>query len=121
MTLDLSPHSVPDPDLAVVPGSIRDNAGRDNPKSALLIVEVSETTVLHDRKRKGSLYARAGIADYWIINLEKQFLEVYRNPGPDETQDFGFGYQEVKYLEPIDIISPLAQPEARIKVADLLP
>jgi len=121
MSLDLTPFSVPDPDLAVIPGSPRDNAINKNPTSALLVVEVSETTLVHDRKRKASLYAKVGIADYWIVNLEKRFLEVYRNPAQDETKDFGFGYQDVQYLEPSDEIAPLALPQARIKVADLLP
>src|SRR5947209_5201576 len=45
MSLDLTPHSVPDPDLAVIAGSVRDHLGDvDNPTTALLIVEVSETT-----------------------------------------------------------------------------
>jgi Uma2 family endonuclease len=113
--------SVPDPDVAVIAGSIRENAGRANPKSALLIVEVSESSLAYDRNRKGSLYARAGIADYWIVNLEKRFLEVHRNPVPDEAAAFGFRYQDVEFLEPPDEIAPLALPQARIKIADLLP
>jgi Uma2 family endonuclease len=121
MSLDLSPYSVPDPDIAVVSGSVRENAGRANPTSALLIVEVSETTLPYDRNRKGSLYAQAGIADYWIVNLEKRFLEVHRNPTPDGTKDFGFGYANVQYLEPGDEIAPLALPQRRIMVASLLP
>ncbi|MBI3407866.1 MAG: Uma2 family endonuclease [Planctomycetes bacterium] len=121
MSIDLTPYSVPDPDLAVIPGSVRDNAGSDNPKSALLIVEVSDTTLSYDRNRKGSLYARVGIADYWIVNVEKKWLEVHRNPIPDESKDFQFRYQDVVYLEPSDAVSPLALPNAKIKVADLLP
>ena len=121
MSLDLSPYSVPDPDLAVISGSVRDNSGRDNPKTALLIVEVSDSTVAWDRKNKGSLYARTGIADYWIVNLEKRFLEVQRSPVADETRVFGFGYKDVSHLELTDQVSPLALPEARIQVADLFP
>jgi Uma2 family endonuclease len=121
MSLDLSPYSVLDPDIAVIAGSVRDNAGRNNPTTALLVVEVSETTLAYDRNRKGSLYARAGIADYWIVNLDKRLLEVYREPAPDEVKDFGFGYQNVRYLEATDEIAPLAFPQARLKVADLLP
>src|SRR5262245_12061463 len=53
-SLDLSPSSVPDPDLAVVPGSKRSRKGdKDNPTTALLIVEVSDTTLRLDRRRKG--------------------------------------------------------------------
>jgi Uma2 family endonuclease len=120
-SLDLSPYSVLDPDIAVIAGGVREHVGRANPTSALLVVEVSETTLTYDRNRKGSLYARSGIADYWIVNLDKRFLEVYRNPLPDETRDFGYNYKDAEYLEPTDEVAPLALPQARIKVADLLP
>src|SRR5262249_25072776 len=78
-SLDLSPWSVPDPDVAVVQGSPR-NASPDNPTTALLLVEVSETTLAYDRSTKASLYARAGIADYWIVNLVDRQVGVLRNP-----------------------------------------
>src|SRR5262249_52686115 len=64
-SLDLSPLSVPDPDVAVVVGSPHSPAAQ-NPTSALLIVEASLTTLLHDQGFKASLYAASGIADYWI-------------------------------------------------------
>ena len=84
MSLDLSPLSIIDPDIAVVDGAVRSHLGKPNPTTARLIVEVSETTLRYDRKTKGSLYAKAQIADYWIVNLEKRLLEVYRDPQPDE-------------------------------------
>src|SRR5262249_23613090 len=56
MSLDLSPLSVVDPDLAVIEGTPRDHVTPDNPTTALLIVEVSETTLRYDRRRKASLY-----------------------------------------------------------------
>jgi Uma2 family endonuclease len=121
MSLDLTPFSVPDPDLAVVEGSPRDHNTPDNPTSALLIAEVSETTLRYDRGRKASLYARVNIADYWIVNLVQRQLEVYRNPVPDGNQAYGFGYADVMVLGPNDYVSPLAAPQARIAVADFLP
>jgi Uma2 family endonuclease len=89
MSLDLSPFSVPDPDIAVIKGSVLSHLARENPKSALLIAEISETTLLYDRTRKGSLYARVGIEDYWIVNVEKRFLDVYRDPGRTRTRTSG--------------------------------
>src|SRR5205814_7074416 len=57
-SLDLSPHSVPDPALAVVRGNIRQFAMQvNNPTSALLVVEVADTTLWYDRNAKASLYA----------------------------------------------------------------
>jgi Uma2 family endonuclease len=121
MTLDLTPYSVPDPDVAVVPGTPRTWAGMANPTTALLLVESSLTTLSYDRNRKGSLYARVNIADYWILNLRRRVLEVYRNPVPDPARRFGFGYADVTVLSPQDYVTPLALPTARILVADLLP
>jgi Uma2 family endonuclease len=120
-SLDLTPYSVPDPDLAVVTGAPRTHNVNQNPTSALLIVEVSLTTLAFDRRRKGSLYARAGIEDYWIVNLVDRHLEVYRNPAPDSSQRYGFGYADLNVLTPTDHATPLAAPQARIAVADLLP
>ena len=119
-SLDLSPWSVPDPDLAVVPGSPRDSSA-NNPTTALLIVEVSLTTLQFDRTRKDSLYARAGIQDYWILNLVDRQLEIHRQPVPDATKPYGYGYAEEADLAPADFATPLAAPQARIAVADLLP
>jgi Uma2 family endonuclease len=120
MTLDLTPLSSPDPDLAVVPGSPR-GSGANNPTMALLVVEVSDSMLGYDRRHKGSLYARAGIADYWIVNLVDRQLEVYRNPVPDASQPFGFAYADRVILDPGDVGAPLAAPASPVAVDDLLP
>ena len=121
MTLDLSSTSAPDPDVAVVPGSTRSYAGRSNPTTAMLIVEVSETSLAYDRGRKASLYASVGIGDYWILNLVQRQLEIYRDPAVDAAQMFGFKYAVRTILDPGDTVAPLAAPKALVAVADLLP
>jgi Uma2 family endonuclease len=120
-TLDLSAASVVDPDLAVVSGDVRSWVGKSNPSTALLVVEVSDTTLGYDRHRKASLYARAGIADYWIINLRKSQLEVYRQPGPNQHPRYGYGYASPTILTTADSVTPLAAPQSAVRVADLLP
>ena len=121
-SLDLSPISVPDPDLAVVTGSMPSWAPRrDNPTTAVLVVEVSETTLWEDRTRKASLYAAAGTADYWILDLQGGRLEVRRGPQSDPNQEFGFGFASLTTLNRGDVASPLAAPAARIPVDDVLP
>src|SRR5262245_31933138 len=60
-SLNLSPHSVPDPDVAVVPGPRPRPAPRTIPATAVLVVEVADSTLAFDRNHKGSLYAAAGI------------------------------------------------------------
>src|SRR3972149_2531438 len=88
----LDAESEPEPDVAVVPGTARDyRAG--HPTHAVLVVEVAESSLRRDREDKGSLYARAGIADYWIVNLVDRVLEVVREPGPEPAAPFGWRYQ----------------------------
>jgi hypothetical protein len=104
-SLDLSRWSVPDPELAVVEGAPRSHANdTGNPRTALLVVEVGETTLRFDRGRKGSLYARSGIADYWILNLVDRQLEVYRDPVADASRPFGSRYASRTDLGPNDTV-----------------
>jgi Uma2 family endonuclease len=119
-TLDLTPSSMPDPDVAVVPGDPA-RPDPDVPKTAVLIVEVSDSTLSDDQGWKASLYASAGIADYWILNLQDDHLEVRRDPKPDTTQPFGHGYSTLTTLVAGNFTTPLAAPSARVAVADLLP
>jgi Uma2 family endonuclease len=119
MPLNLGPHSEPLPDVAVVEGA-RDSFV-DHPTTAVLIVEVSDSTLAYDRRHKASLYARAGIADYWIINLPDHQLEVRRNPVPDSSQPHGFAYADETVYSAADQVAPLVLPRAFISVADLLP
>jgi Uma2 family endonuclease len=119
-SLDLTPWSVVDPDLAVIVGSPR-GVSRTNPTSALLVVEVSETTLATDHRSKGSLYAIAGITDYWIVNLVDWQLEIYRNPGPAPAQPFGGGYALQTTHGLSDQVVPLALPQTQVLVADLFP
>ncbi len=118
--LDLGLQTEPEPDVAVVPARPDDYASA-HPQTAGLIVEVSDTTLVSDRTRKGSLYARAAIADYWIVNLVDGRLEVYRNPRPNPAQSYGHEYADSTLLGPADTVSPLAVPAVSITVADLIP
>ena len=120
LPLDLGQPSEPEPDVAVVVGTLRQYL-QAHPTTALLIVEVADTTLANDRNRKGSLYASSGIADYWIVNLVDNQVEVYRDPVPDPTQPFGSRYATRIELHAGDVINPLALPQASVAVADLLP
>ena len=121
MPIDMSPFSVLDPDVAVVKGNIRDFGPDQSPTSAVLIVEVSLTTLGYDRHRKASIYARAGIQDYWILNLRRRQLEVRRQPGPDLHSRYGFGYASLTTFGPNESVTSLAAPQTSVAVADLLP
>jgi len=118
---DIGRATDPEPDIAIIRGSLGDYRGRGLTEAAL-IVEVSDTTLAYDRRGKASLYAMAGVTDYWIINIEQEpaQIEVHRNPAPDETQPFGFGYRERTIHGSGEIILPLASPKP-VAVSALLP
>jgi Uma2 family endonuclease len=118
--LALDDESEPEPDVAVVPGTFRDYVAA-HPSHPALVVEVSESSLALDRDHKGSLYARAGLADYWIVNLVDQTLEVYRDPGPDPAAPFGWRYRAAEVLPREASISPLGRPGSGIPIRYLLP
>lgn len=118
--LDVGELSEPEPDVTVVAGDVRDYKDA-HPTTAVLIVEIADTSLAYDRTEKASLYAKAGIADYWILNLMDRQVEVRRDPVADPMQPFGFGYTHVTILAETGFVSPLAMPQAVIAVADLLP
>lgn len=120
MPFALDPMSEPEPDLAVVSGFALDYV-HGHPETAALVVEVADTTLSFARRWKSSLYARAGIAEYWIVNLADRRLEVYRDPGPDASARYGSAYRTVESLGVSDEIAPLAAPDTAIPLADLLP
>lgn len=118
--LDLSPSSQPEPDIAVVQGHARDYA-RAHPTTALLVVEVSESTLAFDRGEKASLYASAGIAEYWVVNLVDRRVEVYRDPVPVTGQLYGYGYRSCTHYFAADTVPPAAMPQSTVAVTELLP
>ena len=118
--VSLDEESEPEPDLAVVPGRPTDYR-HGHPVCADLIVEVSESSVTFDRLHKGSLYARAGVPDYWIVNLVDRILEVSRDPVRDPSAPYGWRYRSVVTLAPPAVVTPLAFTARQIAVADLLP
>ena len=121
LPMNMGPTSEPEPDISVVPGGPRDYVGTGHPRTAALLVEVSETTLRFDRRRKGSLYAAAGIQDYWIVNLIDRHVEIHRQPIADASQPHGFRYADVVPLKPGQSMSPLAAAGQQVAVNDLLP
>ena len=120
LPLDTGRRSLLEPDLAIVSGSIRDYINV-HPKTAALVVEISEATLRKDRTIKAHLYAQAGLADYWIVNLVDRQLEVHRNPGADPSRRGRFRYADVTIVSVSGRIAPLAAPGSVVNVADLLP
>jgi Uma2 family endonuclease len=111
----LDDRSEPEPDVAIVVGGDQDYlARRPTASDALLVVEVADTTLRFDRKRKGPAYARAGVREYWIVNLQERQLEVYRDPSRSR-------YRMVLVHAAGESVTPLAASHGAIRVADLLP
>lgn len=111
--LGLSDLDEPEPDVAVVTGHFTDYA-KAHPTKAVLVVEISNSTLVFDRGPKLALYARAGVPEYWIVNLVDRCVEVYREP-------VGEVYRSKRTSGPEEQISPAGRPEAAISVETLLP
>lgn len=121
LPLDLGQATEPEPDFAVAVGVPRSATTAGHPTGALLVIEVSESTLRYDQGDKASLYARGGVQDYWIVNLVDVRVEIYRDPIVDGSRPFGYRYASRIDLVPPAQVSPLALPGRTIAVADLLP
>ena len=95
------------------------NQNRISP-SSMGRFEISEATLAFDRGEKASLYASAGILEYWIVNLVDHCLEVHRDPIHMTGQPYGYGYRSCSQYFANDAVAPLAISQSTLKVADLL-
>lgn len=120
LPLALDDDSEPEPDVSVVRGSLA-QADRTLPSRPDLVVEVAESSLTFDRREKASLYARARVEEYWIVNLVSRVLEVLRDPVRDATAPYGWRYSRTRVLTGADVVFPLGAPLSRIAIADLLP
>jgi Uma2 family endonuclease len=116
----LDNRSEPEPDVCVVHGSPRDYV-EAHPTRPALIVEVGLSGLALARGRKAAAYARAGIADYWVVNLVDRVLEVHREPRRPGAARRHSSYAAIETLGAEATIAPLAAPSASIHVSDLLP
>lgn len=110
----LDEHNEPQPDLALLHRRADFYAsGHPAPPDVFLLVEVADTSAELDRRVKIPLYARNGIPEVWLIDLQQGTLTVYRDPAPD-------GYRTAHELHRGDSIAPAAFPDRALAVADLL-
>lgn len=107
------PTSEPEPDAIVLARPTREyRQANPQPADILLLVEVSDTTLEFDKEVKANLYARAGIQEYWISDVNGKQLLVHRDPGPN-------GYRSVIAYSGADQIAPLAAPDHALSVSTL--
>ena len=112
-SLAISTESEPEPEIAVVPVAADDyEAG--HPAEAYLVVDVSTSSLDKDRSVKSQLYAGAGIAEYWIVNLVDRQIEVRTKPSQS-------GYESVVIRRAGDTIALVEFADTDVEVADVLP
>ncbi len=104
-----SDDSEPEPDLAIVRRS-----GRDHPDTALLVVEVAQSSLRKDRILKGPLYAACGVPEYWVVNLRDRVVEVHTHPVGDH-------YTRLESVGPEGVLTTAAISGLEIPVSDILP
>jgi Uma2 family endonuclease len=105
----------PEPDIAVLRASVESyRAQAPGAADVLLLIEISDATLSQDRNQKARLYARAGVQDYWALDVRGRRLFVHRDPGSQ-------GYASVLEYTTEELIAPLAAPQATTSVHELLP
>ncbi|MCS7013555.1 MAG: Uma2 family endonuclease [Chloroherpetonaceae bacterium] len=109
--LQLDEHNEPEPDIVLLP--LREGVERPTAREALLVVEVSDTTIKLDRKVKVPLYAAFGIVEVWLVDLVANRIEAYREP-KDGT------YHQVLMFDETERLSPLKFPDVSFSVAEIL-
>jgi len=113
LPLQLGDFSIPEPDLAIM--SRAEGTRRDShPRSAALVIEVARHSLREDRSTKGALYARHGIAEFWLVDAERQRVEVYRKPDADSA-----AYAERSTAQAGDELTSHAVPGLRIPLASV--
>jgi Uma2 family endonuclease len=110
MPLNATEASDPEPDVLV--SELPMASYKDHPVSAILVIEVSDTTLRLDR-RKAAVYAEASVKEYWILNLNDRQLEVYRSPNPASRS-----YRDHRIIKENETVSPLTKPQAIISVKE---
>jgi Uma2 family endonuclease len=94
---------------------------RDGLPRPILVIEVSDTTYRKDAGPKLRAYARAGIGDYWIINLQQQRVDVYRGLENATGKAAGWRYADVAHRGRGEAVSPLGRPDLSFAVDGMLP
>ena len=110
----LSRYTEPQPDILLAPW--RDDfyaSKRLSAEHALLVIEISDTTIRYDRNRKMPLYAKAGVRELWIENLQDDSLLVYRDPVDN-------AYTTSLVLHRGESVSIIALPDVTFTVDQLL-
>lgn len=112
----LDEHNDPEPDVVVLSKNMREYLALGTPpvEDIRLLIEVSDSTLEFDLNRKATLYARAGVVEYWVLDLPNRRLHIHLDPSEGS-------YNRVLTLAESQTIAPLANPSATVLVSALLP
>ena len=109
----LPPHSEPQPDIALLKPRADYYEGKlPGPEDILLVIEVSDTTLAYDRDSKMPIYARHGIVEAWLVDIQTQTVSIYLDPGKN-------GYQRLVTPTRSESITPFLLPNMTIPLTDL--
>jgi Uma2 family endonuclease len=114
----LDEHNAPEPDFHLFDVPV--GTPRKKLPLPILVIEVSDTTYRRDSGSKLRLYARAGVADYWIVNLRENRIEVYRRPANPTGKESDWRYASVNHLAIGKAVEMLKRPKVRFEVAAML-
>ena len=106
--------SLPEPDLAVIPGDPSTPLS-DYPERALLLVEVADSTLHTDRLSKAAIYAAANVSEYWVVDLRSDVVEVFRAPDRKTAR-----WREHVTAAPGERVVMAAVPDCTLDVAELI-
>lgn len=119
LPIQVGDYSEPEPDFAFVRPEQQSRARR-HPTTADLVIEMSFTSLAYDRMKKASLYASAGIPEYWIVNLGERCLELHLEPTEDKTSPFGASYGRRQVLGPEQEVKASFLEGPALRVGDLM-
>jgi len=112
LPLEASDYDAPEPDLALC--AAREDPAASHPRTADLVVEVSDATRRRDLVTKPPIYARAGVREYWVVDLGRRVVHVHAQPAGDL-------FELVRVVRPGDTLTPAAFPDLHVAVAELFP
>jgi Uma2 family endonuclease len=113
--MSLPPDNGPQPDIALLKPRA-DNYGNSLPtaQDVLLIIEVADTTARYDREVKAALYARHGVQEFWLVDVQEKAVEIYLEPGSK-------GYRKLLRPESVETVSPVSLPDVSVPLGEIWP
>ncbi|MBC8049583.1 MAG: Uma2 family endonuclease [Chitinophagales bacterium] len=82
------------------------------PSNTILIIEIADTSLRYDKKRKASIYAHYGIKEYWVVDAMTLTTQIFKEPSAE-------GYMKIEDIAAGDLLTPEAASSIAVRLADL--